>query len=177
MPHRPPQCPPCQEHAWENRDKRERSERIAVRSRPPRLDYRSKSQRVASCGKPARVHAKAVVGRSAQNGRNGASPEKYCGVTAQLQPAELGAQPGGRFLQHARAPADPLDELLEGRLIMLHLGQDFRRESTERLAGVLVAQGLQDLDSWRWPASACRRSAWGLVLATLVSKLVLTGCE
>jgi hypothetical protein len=40
----------------------------------------SKRQRVAPRGKPSRVQAKAVVGRSAQNGRNGgAFPEKYCG--------------------------------------------------------------------------------------------------
>src|SRR5712664_4398206 len=40
----------------------------------------SKRQRVAPRGKPSRVHAKAVAGWSAQNGRNGDSlPEKYCG--------------------------------------------------------------------------------------------------
>jgi hypothetical protein len=40
----------------------------------------SKRQRVAPRGNPSRVHAKALVGRSAQNGRNGDSlPEKYCG--------------------------------------------------------------------------------------------------
>src|SRR6266446_8969926 len=39
-----------------------------------------KRQRVAPRGKPSRVHAKAVAGWSAQNGRNGDSlPEKYCG--------------------------------------------------------------------------------------------------
>src|SRR5262249_2814775 len=36
-------------------------------------------QRVPSRGKPSRVHANTVVGRSVQNGRNGASPEKYRG--------------------------------------------------------------------------------------------------
>src|SRR5207253_9046576 len=40
----------------------------------------SKRQRVARRGKPSRVHAKALLGRSAQNGRNGDTlPEKYCG--------------------------------------------------------------------------------------------------
>src|SRR5207247_850242 len=49
-------------------------------SHAPALERFSKRQRVAPRGKPSRVQAKAVVGRSVQNGRNDdSSPEKYCG--------------------------------------------------------------------------------------------------
>ena len=37
----------------------------------------AKRQRVAPRGKPWSLHAKAVVGRRAQNGRKGTFPEKY----------------------------------------------------------------------------------------------------
>ena len=48
--------------------------RLRARDPPELTSQRSaKRQRVAPRGKPSRVHANAVVGRSARNGRNGGS--------------------------------------------------------------------------------------------------------
>ena len=70
-------------------------------------------------------------------------------VTAELQASDLGADPRRRVLQDSGLSAHALRDGRQGRAVRLDVGEDLCRELAQGLAGVLIAEQLQEVDRRR----------------------------